>query len=54
MAYAKAIAAFITPFIITLLMPLGVDGDTTITQFIEVVIMAIATALTVYMVPNKS
>lgn len=53
MSYAKAIAAFITPMIVTLLMPLGVDGDTSLTQFIEVLIMGVTTAVMVYFVPNK-
>ena len=51
--YAKAIAAFITPLIVTLLMPLGVDADTTIAQFIEALIMAVSTAVMVFMVPNR-
>jgi hypothetical protein len=51
--YAKAIAAFVTPLIVTLLIPLGIDGDSTVTQFIEAIIMAVSTAAMVYWVPNK-
>jgi fumarate reductase subunit D len=51
--YAKAIAAFITPLIVTLLMPLGIDETSTVTQLVEAVIMAVSTALMVFFVPNK-
>lgn len=53
MLYAKAIAAFITPMIVTLLMPLGIDETSTVAQLIEGIIIAISTALAVFFVPNK-
>lgn len=51
--YTKAIAAFITPVIIGFLMPLGIDGDTTVAQLIETLIIAVSTGITVYFVKNK-
>ena len=51
--YNKAIVAFITPLILTLLIPLGLTGDSTVTQFISAVVFAISTAISVYLVPNK-
>lgn len=51
--YAKAIAALITPLIVTLLMPLGLNETSTVAQVIEALLVAISTALMVYMVPNK-
>lgn len=53
MPYAKAIAALVTPLIITLLMPLGINETSTVAQFIEAIIVAVSTALMVYVVPNK-
>lgn len=52
--YAKAIAALVTPLVVSLLMPLGIDADTTVAQAIEAVIIAVTTALAVYFIPNKS
>jgi hypothetical protein len=51
--YAKAIAAFITPLVVTLLMPLGIDETSTVAQFIEALILAVSTAAAVYFVKNK-
>ena len=51
--YNKAIAALLTPFIVTLLIPLGLTGDSSITEFITAVIFALSTAVAVYFVPNK-
>lgn len=53
MPYAKAIAAFITPMIVALLMPLGIDGTSTVAQLIEALIIAVTTAVTVWYVPNR-
>lgn len=53
MPYAKAIAALITPLVITLLMPLGIDETSTISQVIEALIIAVSTAVMVYVIPNK-
>lgn len=50
--YAKAIAALITPLIVTLLMPLGLNETSTVAQVIEALIVAISTAVMVFMVPN--
>jgi len=51
--YSKAIAALITPLVVTLLMPLGIDETSTVAQFIEALILAVSTAIMVYVVPNK-
>jgi len=51
--YNKAIIAFITPMIITFLIPLGINGDSTITELVSAIIFSLSTALTVYLVPNK-
>jgi hypothetical protein len=53
MPYAKAIAAFIVPFILTFLAPLGVGADTTVSDAIYLILTAVITSLTVYLVPNK-
>lgn len=51
--YAKAIAALITPLVVTLLMPLGLSEASTVAQVIEALIVAISTAVMVYAFPNK-
>jgi len=51
--YAKAIAALITPLVVTLLMPLGINEASTVAQVIEAIIVAVSTAIMVYAVPNK-
>jgi hypothetical protein len=51
--YSKAIAAFITPFILTLVMPLGLNGDSSLVSVIEAVVLSGLTSLSVYMVANK-
>jgi len=51
--YAKAIAALITPLVISLLMPFGITETSTLSQIIEALIVAISTAVMVYVVPNK-
>jgi len=53
MLYAKAIAAVVTPFVISLLMPLGIDETSTVSQLIEALIVAVSTGLMVFLVPNK-
>lgn len=53
MSYAKTIAAFITPIIVSILMPLGIDADTTVAQAIEIALVGIITAAAVYFTPNK-
>lgn len=52
-AYAKAIAAFVTPAIVSLLIPFGLDGNTTLESAINVLVLAGLTALSVYFIPNK-
>jgi len=52
--YAKAIAAFITPLVVSLLLPLGIDETSTVSQLIEALIMAVSTGLAVYFIPNKN
>lgn len=54
MPYAKAVAALVTPLVITLLMPLGIDETSTVAQLVEALIIAVSTALMVFVVPNKS
>lgn len=51
--YAKAIAAFITPLILTLLVPFGIGADTSVSDAIYLLVAALSTALAVYFVPNK-
>lgn len=51
--YAKAITALVTPLILTLLMPLGINETSTLAQIIEAIIVAVSTAILVYFVPNK-
>lgn len=51
---AKAITAFITPLIVGLLLPLGITGDTSLSTAIEIILMALLTALAVYAVPNQT
>ena len=53
MPYAKAIAAFVAPLIIGVLAPLGITGDTTVLQVVEIVLMAVFTAAAVYLTPNR-
>lgn len=53
MSYAKAIAALVTPLIIAPLAFLGIGAETTVGTAIEVLIVALATAVSVYWVPNK-
>ena len=54
MPYAKAIAAFIVPFILTLVAPLGIGADTTVSDAIYLTIVAVLTATTVYFTKNKA
>jgi hypothetical protein len=51
--YNKAIAALITPIIVGALAPLGIHGDTTVAQALEIILMAVSTAIVVYLIPNK-
>ena len=51
--YNKAIVAFITPLILTLLIPLGVTGESTVTEVISILVLSLSTAVTVYFVRNK-
>jgi hypothetical protein len=57
MPYAKAIAAFIVPYVLVLLSPLGVHGDMAFEEALTVVLSALitsaATAMTVYFTKNK-
>lgn len=53
-AYNKAIVAFITPMIVTLLIPFGITGDTTISSAVNIILTAILTGVSVYLIPNKS
>jgi fumarate reductase subunit D len=51
--YAKAIAALITPLIVTLLMPLGLNETSTVAQVVEAIVVAVSTAVAVYFIPNQ-
>jgi len=51
--YNKAIVAFITPLILTLLIPLGVTGESTVTEVIASIVLSLSTAITVYFAKNK-
>jgi hypothetical protein len=53
MPYAKSIAAFIAPLVIGLFAPLGITGDTSLASALELVLVALFTAATVYFVPNR-
>lgn len=54
---AKAIAAFITSLILTMLSYVGVSGDMTVetalTALIYGLIISIGSSISVYLVPNK-
>lgn len=52
MPYAKAIAAFIVPFILTLVAPLGIGADTTVGDALYLVIVSVVTALAVFFTKN--
>ena len=52
-SYAKAIAAFTTPLVLSLLLPLGITGDTSISDAINLIVTAVITTLAVYLTPNK-
>ena len=51
--YAKAIAAFITPTLVSFLLPLGITAETSVGQAVEILIMAGITAAAVYFIPNR-
>jgi len=51
--YNKAIIAFITPMIITYVIPLGITGDTTVTELISSLVFSLSTSFTVWLTPNK-
>jgi len=53
MPYAKTIAAFITPLIVGLFAPIGITGETSLANALELILVAIFTAVMVYFVPNK-
>ena len=53
MTYAKSLTALITPLVVTLLMPLGINEFSSLAQIIEAIIVAVTTALMVFLVPNK-
>lgn len=51
--YAKAIAAFITPTLVSFLLPLGITAETSVEQAVEILLLAGLTAAAVYFVPNR-
>lgn len=53
MLYAKAITALVTPLILTILIPLGINGETPVMEAIDIIIVTLITTLGVYLVPNK-
>lgn len=52
-SYDKAIVAFITPLIMSLLIPLGITGDTTVSSALNLLVTAAVTMLTVFLTKNK-
>lgn len=56
MPYAKAIAAFIVPYVVVLLSPLGVSGDMSfeeaLTTVVSALVVAVTTAVSVYFAKN--
>ena len=52
MPYAKAIAAFIVPLVVSMLVPFGITADSTVVEVVNLLVLAIVTAVSVYMVPN--
>lgn len=53
MAYAKAITAFIVPLVLSMLVPFGVTADTTVSEVLNLLVLAVVTGVSVYMVPNS-
>jgi len=53
MSYAKAIAAFIVPLVVSMLVPFGITADTTVAEVVNLLVLAVVTAVSVYMVPNS-
>jgi len=53
MPYAKAIAAFVVPLILTLLTPFGIGADTSVSDALYLLLTAAITGLSVYIIPNK-
>lgn len=53
MSYAKAIAGLLTPLVLTLLVPFGITGDTTVADALYLLMTAGITGAVVYFVPNK-
>jgi len=51
--YAKAIAGFITAGVLTVLIPLGITGETTINDAIQALVVAGLTFLSVYSTTNR-
>jgi len=57
MPYAKAIAAFVAPYVLILVSPLGISSATTFEDAVIIIITAIITGLisaaSVYFTPNR-
>lgn len=51
--YAKAIAAVVTPLILTLLVPMGIGADTPLSDVIYLLVTALLTGAAVLLIPNK-
>lgn len=51
--YAKAITAFVSSALLYVLMPFGIDADTTVGKAIEVLVSAGIVSAAVYFTPNK-
>lgn len=52
MPYSKAIAAFIVPLVVGILAPLGISGETSVSEALTIGVTALLTAIAVYIVPN--
>jgi hypothetical protein len=53
MLYAKAITAFVTPIILSILVPFGINGETPVMEAIDILVVTLITTLAVYFVPNR-
>jgi len=53
MPYAKAIAAFIVPLVVSMLVPFGITADTTVVEVLNLLVLSAVSFIAVYMVPNS-
>lgn len=53
MPFAKAIVAFVTPLILTLVAPLGIGAETSFGDALYLLMSAALTGIAVYTIPNR-